>query len=77
MKVSFNEIREKLWNSEKRDQSEGLRKLLGNFTLNFWKVCRKSVEFQYKFGERLNVKTLELQNLDQVEQKIWRTVTKI
>ncbi len=33
---------------------------LRNFTLNFWKVCRKSVAFQNKFGEHLNVKTLKL-----------------
>ncbi len=41
----------------KKEISEGLRKLLGNFTLNFWKVCRKSVKFQNKFGKRLNIKT--------------------
>ncbi len=37
-----------------------LRKFLGNFTLNFRKVCRKPGEFQNKFRERLKVKTLEL-----------------
>ncbi len=26
--------------------NEGLKKFLGNFTLNFEQVCRKSVEFQ-------------------------------
>ncbi len=38
--------------------SEGLRKFLGNFTLNLVKVCRKNVEFHNIFRERLRVKTL-------------------
>ncbi len=47
-----------LW---KKEISEGLRKLLENFTLIvFWKLCKKSIEFQNNFGERLKVKTLEL-----------------
>ncbi len=41
----------------RKEISKGLRKLLNNFTLNFWKVCRKSVEFQNIFGERLKAKT--------------------
>ncbi len=50
---------EKNYEIPKKEISKELKKLLGNFTLNFWKVCRKSVEFQNKFGgERLNVKTL-------------------
>ncbi len=44
-----------------------MTKFLGNFTLNLGKVCKKSVEFQNIFRECLKVKTLELQNLDQVE----------
>ncbi len=36
----------------KKNISEGLRKLLRNFTLNFYKVCRKSAKFQNKFRER-------------------------
>ncbi len=44
----------------KKEISKGLRKLLINFTLNFWKNCRKSVVFQNKFGEGLTVKTAEL-----------------
>ncbi len=44
----------------KKGIGKGLTKLLRKFTLNFWKLCRKSVEFQNKFGERLNVKTLKL-----------------
>ncbi len=39
----------------KKEISERLRKLLRNFTLNFWKVCRKSMKFQKKFEDRLNV----------------------
>ncbi len=41
----------------KKEIGEELRKLLGNFTLKFWNVCRKSVEFPKKIGERLKVKT--------------------
>ncbi len=48
---------EKNYEIPKKEISQGLRKLLGNFKLNFWKVCRKSTKFQNKFGERLNVKT--------------------
>ncbi len=44
----------------RKEITKGLRKFLGNFTLNVWKVCRKSVEFQNKFGECLNVKALKL-----------------
>ncbi len=44
----------------KKEISKELRKLLGDFTLNFWKVGAKSVEFQNKFGERLKVKTFKL-----------------
>ncbi len=43
--------------------NEWLRKFSENFTLNFGNVCRKSVEFQNKFRERLKVKILELSNL--------------
>ncbi len=39
---------------------EKLKNFLGNFTLNLGKVCRKSVKFENKFGERLKVKTFEL-----------------
>ncbi len=38
---------------------KSLKKILGNFILNLGKVCRKCVEFQNKFRESLNVKTLE------------------
>ncbi len=48
---------EKNYEIPKKEISEGLRKLLKNFTLNFWKVCRNSVKFQNKFEEYLNVKT--------------------
>ncbi len=51
------EIREKLRNSEK-EIVKSLRKFLENFTLNLETVCRKSVEFQNKFRERLKVKKL-------------------
>ncbi len=37
-----------------------LKKFLGCLTLNVGEVCRKFVEFQIKFRERLEVKTLEL-----------------
>ncbi len=50
---------EKNYEIPKKEISIDLRKLLGNFTLSF-KVCKKSVEFQNKFWERLNVKTLKL-----------------
>ncbi len=40
--------------------NEGLKKFLGNFTLNLAKVCRKSVEFRNKFRKHLKVKTSEL-----------------
>ncbi len=51
---------EKNYKNPKKEISKKLRKLLGNFTFNFWKVCGKSVEFQNKFGERLNIKTSKL-----------------
>ncbi len=51
---------EKNYEIPKREISKELRNLLGNFTLNFWKVGRKSVEFQNKFRKRLNVTTLKL-----------------
>ncbi len=44
----------------RKKSCERLRKFLGNFTLNFGKVCRKSVEFQKKFWERLKAKILKL-----------------
>ncbi len=43
----------------RKNISEGLRKFLGNFTLNLGKVCRKSMEFQNEFRKHLKVKTLE------------------
>ncbi len=52
-------MREKLRDSEKKTGGR-LRKFLGNFSLNLGKVCRKSVEFQNKFRERLKAKTLKL-----------------
>ncbi len=51
---------EKNYEIPKKEISKGLRKLLGNFILNFWKVCRKSARFQNKFGEHLKVKALKL-----------------
>ncbi len=51
---------EKNYEIPKEEIGKELRKLLGNFTLNFWKIGRKSAEFQNKFGERLSVKTLKL-----------------
>ncbi len=43
------------------------KKILEKFPINLGKVCRKFVEFQNKFRERLKVKTSELWNLHQVE----------
>ncbi len=51
---------EKNYEIPKKEIGRELRKLLGNFTLNFSKLCRKSVEFQNKFWERSNVKSLKL-----------------
>ncbi len=51
---------EKNYKSLKKEIGKELKKLLKNFTLNFWKVCRKSVEFQNKPEVRLKVKTLKL-----------------
>ncbi len=51
---------EKNYEISKKEISKELKKLLGNFTLHFWKVGRKFVEFQNKFGERLKVKILKL-----------------
>ncbi len=51
---------EKNYEIPKKEISNTLRKLLGKFKLNFWKVSRKSVEFQKKFRDCLKVKILEL-----------------
>ncbi len=60
-KISTNYCRKILRKLEKNYEiSKWLRKLLGNCTLNFWKIYRKSVEFQNKFGECLKVKPLKL-----------------
>ncbi len=48
---------EKNYKIPKKSISERFEKCLENFTLNLRKVCRKSVELQNKFRERLKVKT--------------------
>ncbi len=37
---------EKNYEIPKKEINQELRKFLGNFTLNFWKVCTKLIEFQ-------------------------------
>ncbi len=39
---------------------KSLKKLVGSFTLHLGKVCRKSVEFQNKFRERLKSKNFRI-----------------
>ncbi len=41
MEKNFKEIEEKLWNSEKESKKDW--EILGKFTLNLEKVCRKPV----------------------------------
>ncbi len=52
---------EKNYEIPKKEIGERLRKLLGNFTLNFLlRLYKISVEFQNKFVVHLKVKILEL-----------------
>ncbi len=54
VKYAFEKIGDKLQNFEKNSRKIG--KISRKFYITFGKSCRKSVEFQIKFRERLKVK---------------------